>query len=77
MKRKWHNSMIRSIRKWWNPISVIVVFKESPAKVVVLEAEIQGKRLSVSEVKQNVDQSHNQFKEKLTELFKEKNKQKN
>ncbi|GGB69120.1 S8 family serine peptidase [Fictibacillus barbaricus] len=46
-------------------ISVIVEFKQRPHKIAVIEAAIEGKSLSVTEAKNQVDVSHDTFKKDL------------
>ncbi|TDL72818.1 hypothetical protein E2R56_16650 [Rhodococcus qingshengii] len=52
------------------PVSVIVEFKDKPAKTAVLEAQSEGKSLSFTEAKQKVDAAHETFQNDLKTIFK-------
>ncbi|WP_176545236.1 S8 family serine peptidase [Bacillus sp. AFS041924] len=45
------------------PVRVIVQFKQAPAKVAVIQQQVAGKELSLTEAKQDVNESHKLFKE--------------
>ncbi|WP_256941419.1 protease inhibitor I9 family protein [Bacillus sp. EAC] len=50
-------------------VSIIIEFKTKPAKIAVIEAEAQGKQLSLDEAKQKVEESHEQFQKELQTLL--------
>lgn len=58
------------------PVSVIVEFKDKPAKTAVLEAKAEGKSLSSAEAKQKVDAAHETFQNDLKMIFKQELKEK-
>lgn len=57
-------------------VSVIVEFKDMPAKTAVLEAQSEGKSLPLSEAKQKVDAAHETFQNDLKTIFKKELKEK-
>lgn len=57
-------------------ISVIVEFKDKPEKTAVLEAELEGKKLSKTKAKEKVDAAHETFHKDLQTIFKNDLKQK-
>jgi subtilisin family serine protease len=58
------------------PVSVIVAFKDKPAKTAVLEAQSEGKSLTFTEAKQKVDAAHETFQNDLKTIFKKELKEK-
>ncbi|WP_163099053.1 S8 family serine peptidase [Peribacillus alkalitolerans] len=57
-------------------ISVIVEFKDKPAKTAVAEAAVNGKQLLLNDAKQKADAAHETFKSDLQEIYKEDLKKK-
>ncbi|WP_201714130.1 S8 family serine peptidase [Rossellomorea arthrocnemi] len=57
-------------------ISVIVEFQDKPEKTAVLEAELEGKKLSKTKAKEKVDAAHETFQKDLQTIFKNDLKQK-
>ncbi|MGM0865491.1 MAG: S8 family serine peptidase [Bacillota bacterium] len=57
-------------------ISVIVEFKDKPAKTAVLEAAADGKKLPMDEAKQKAEAAHKTFKSDLQKIYKEEAKKK-
>jgi subtilisin family serine protease len=57
-------------------ISVIVEFKDKPAKTAVAEAAAKGKNLSLKDAQQKADAAHEAFKTDLQEIYKEDVKKK-
>jgi subtilisin family serine protease len=57
-------------------ISVIVEFKDKPAKTAVLEAAANGKEMSLDEAKQKAEAAHKTFKSDLQKIYKEEVKKK-
>ncbi|WP_078381949.1 S8 family serine peptidase [Sutcliffiella halmapala] len=57
-------------------ISVIVEFKDKPAKSAVVEAAAQGKKLSINEAKRKVEEAHQTFQSDLQEIYQEDVKKK-
>ena len=57
-------------------VSVIVEFKDKPAKTAVVEEAAKGKTLSLAEAKQNAEAAHETFKKDLQEIFKDDVKKK-
>lgn len=49
-----------------NPIRIIVEFKQAPAEVAVIQQKILGKRISLTDAKKDVNDSH----KNLETLFK-------
>lgn len=50
-------------------ISIIIEFKTKPAKIAVLEAEAEGKQLTLEEATKQVEESHELFQKELTTLL--------
>ncbi|MBO9129475.1 S8 family serine peptidase [Bacillus sp. 165] len=57
-------------------VSVIVEFKDKPAKTAVVEEAVKGKTLSLKEAEQKVDAAHETFKKDLEDIYKEDVKKK-
>ncbi|PGS47972.1 S8 family serine peptidase [Bacillus sp. AFS041924] len=55
-------------------VSVIVEFKEHPAKVAQLEKATEGESISLEKAKENVTKSHTKFKQELQEKLGKKEK---
>ena len=51
-------------------VSVVVEFKQRPHRVAVIEAVAEGKSLTITEAKKQVDVSHDTFKKDLGTIFK-------
>ncbi|ODG93899.1 hypothetical protein BED47_01645 [Gottfriedia luciferensis] len=58
-------------------VSVIVEFKELPAKVAQLEKAVEGESISLEKAKENVTKSHAHFKQELQEKLGNKEKASN
>ncbi|WP_282439842.1 S8 family serine peptidase [Gottfriedia acidiceleris] len=58
-------------------VTVIVEFKELPAKVAQLEKAVKGESISLEKAKDNVEKSHTQFKKELQEKLGAKEKSTN
>ncbi|WP_057915248.1 S8 family serine peptidase [Peribacillus muralis] len=52
-------------------LSVIVEFKDKPAKIAAIEEAAKGNSLSVSKAKQKADAAHDTFKSDLQSIYKE------
>jgi len=52
-----------------SPVNVIVMFENQTAAVQVIEAQIEGKHLSLTMAEQSVDNDHQRFREQLDNLF--------
>ncbi len=50
-------------------ISIIIEFKTKPAKIAVLEAEAEGKQLTLEEATKQVEESHELFQKELKILL--------
>lgn len=50
-------------------LSIIIEFKTKPAKIAVLEAEAEGKQLSLEEATKQVEESHELFQKELKNLL--------
>ncbi|MGD6853892.1 S8 family serine peptidase [Bacillus infantis] len=52
-------------------VSVIVEFKDKPAKTAVVEEAAKGKTLSLTEAKQKAEAAHETFKKNLQDIYKD------
>ncbi|WP_249599221.1 S8 family serine peptidase [Peribacillus frigoritolerans] len=57
-------------------VSVIVEFKDKPAKVAVVEEAVNGHDLSLTDAKQKADEAHETFQNDLKTIYKEDLKKK-
>ena len=58
-------------------VSVIVEFKDKPAKVAVVEETVNGNDLSLADAKQKADEAHKSFQNDLKTIYKEDLKKNN
>ncbi|MEG0772598.1 S8 family serine peptidase [Clostridium sp.] len=54
------------------PVRIIVEFKQAPAKVHVIKEKLAGKKVSLSDAKKKVDESHKKFKEHVEKMEQQK-----
>ncbi|MDM5225122.1 S8 family serine peptidase [Cytobacillus sp. NJ13] len=55
-----------------NPIRIIVEFKQAPAEVAVIQQKILGKRISLTDAKKDVNDSHKKFRDFVQKMKEQK-----